>query len=91
MNQDEFLGKHLNSNFGDVGMAVKELVEGFQGESTSTRQLSTIEDMRNFVLQYSEFSQKQRHVARHVNVMSIISDIVEKQDLMNTSEVIIVN
>ena len=84
---DDFFCNHMYSNYGDVGLAVKEVVENFKGESDQTRQISSIEDMRRFVMQYSDYSAKQKNVTKHVNIMSVISEIVDRRGLMETSEV----
>lgn len=84
---DDFFRQHMHSNYGDVGLAVKEVVENFKGESDQTRQISSIEDMRRFVMQYSDYSSKQKNVTKHVNLMSVISETIDRRGLMETSEV----
>lgn len=84
---DEFFQKHMYSNYGDLGIAVKELVEGFKGDSSDAHQVKTIEEMRRFLMNYGEFSQQQRNVSRHVHVVSALSQAVGKRSLMETSEV----
>lgn len=84
---DDFLKEHIYSNYGDLALAVKSLVENFKGESAETRNIQTVEDMKRFVMQYSDYSQKQRNVSKHVNIVSVISDMVSRRSLMDFSEV----
>jgi len=84
---DPFFRKHMYSNYGDLGIAVKELMDSFQGNAVDSQQLKTIEDMRRFLLNYGDFSQQQRHVTRHVNIVSVLSEEIGKRSLMETSEV----
>ena len=44
--QDPFYARHMYANFGDAGAAVKDLVDEFQKQTTSSRHISTIEDMQ---------------------------------------------
>ena len=44
--QDEFFRKNMYANFGDIGSAVKELVDEFQKQSSNTKRINTIEDMQ---------------------------------------------
>ena len=44
--QDDFYRRHMYSNFGDAGAAVKSLVDEFQRQTTSSQNINTIEDMQ---------------------------------------------
>lgn len=44
--QDEFFRKNMYANFGDIGAAVKELVDEFQKQTNNTKRINTIEDMQ---------------------------------------------
>ena len=44
--QDDFYRRHMYSNFGDAGAAVKGLVDEFQRQSASSQNINTIEDMQ---------------------------------------------
>lgn len=44
--QDEFFCKNMYANFGDIGSAVKELVDEFQKQTSNTKRINTIEDMQ---------------------------------------------
>lgn len=51
---DVFFAKHKNSNFGDLGLAVKALVDEYQVQSTETRRenISSLEELQRFMEQY---------------------------------------
>ena len=80
--QDDFYRKHMYSNFGDIGMAVKTLVDEFQKHNSSRQNVSTLEDMQNFVENYSDFSAAQRNASKHVTLISTLSSIVDSRSLM---------
>ena len=44
--QDDFFRKNMYANFGDIGSAVKELVDEFQKQTSNTKRINTIEDMQ---------------------------------------------
>lgn len=72
----------MYSNFGDIGAAVKDLVDEFQKQTRSSRNINTIEDMQNFVENFSEFSAAQRNAGKHVTLMSELSRLVDARTLM---------
>ncbi len=72
----------MYANFGDIGAAVKDLVDEFQKQSTNSRHINTIEDMQNFVENFSEFSAAQRNTGKHVTLMSELSRLVDARTLM---------
>lgn len=76
----------MYSNYGDLGVAVKELLDNFQGNTVDSKQMKTIEDMRRFLLNYGDFSNQQRNVSRHVNIVSVLSEEITKRSLMEASE-----
>ena len=83
--QDEFYQKHMYSNFGDIGMAVKTLVDEFQKQNSRGQNVSSLEDMQNFVENYSEFSAAQRNASKHVTLISTLSSIVDARSLMQVT------
>ena len=67
--QDEFFSKHMYSNYGDVGIAVRELVENFEKQTNSNHNISSIEDMKRFVESFPEFRKMSGTVSKHVNLL----------------------
>ena len=84
--QDEFYRRYMYANFGDLGTAVKELVDAFQSQTAHTKNVATIEDMQNFVEKFSEFSAAQRNAGKHVTLMSELSRLVDARILMQARQ-----
>ena len=85
--QDDFYKRNMYANFGDIGVAVKELVDEFQSASSHSNKITSIEDMQNFVESFSEFSAAQRNAGKHVTLMSELSRLVDTRSLMQVSGV----
>ncbi|KAI8467801.1 MAG: SM/Sec1-family protein [Monoraphidium minutum] len=84
---DDFYARHRHSNYGEVGLAVKEAVEKFSAASAQHRQVNSLEDMRRFVMEHSDFSRAQSVVSKHVNVMSALSEQIAARRLMDVSSI----
>eukprot|EP00879_Flechtneria_rotunda_P021728 GHRR01022912.1.p1 GENE.GHRR01022912.1~~GHRR01022912.1.p1 ORF type:complete len:518 (+),score=165.74 GHRR01022912.1:467-2020(+) len=82
---DDFYKRHLYSNYGEVGLSVKELVDKFSTASAQHKQLNSLEDMRRFVLEHSDFSRAQSNVTKHVNIVTQLSEEVSRHNLMDVS------
>jgi hypothetical protein len=50
-------------------------------------QVSTLEDMRRFILEHSDFSRAQANVTKHVNIVTQLSEVVATRSLMDVSTV----
>jgi vacuolar protein sorting-associated protein 45 len=50
-------------------------------------QVSTLEDMRRFILEHSDFSRAQTNVTKHVNIVTQLSEVVAARSLMDVSTV----
>lgn len=83
--QDEFYAKNLLSNFGELGVAVKQYVDHYQDESKTKAKVESIEDMQKFVEQYPEFRKLSSNVSKHVSVIHEMSRLVEQQHLLDVS------
>mmetsp|Transcript_4745 Transcript_4745/g.13162 ORF Transcript_4745/g.13162 Transcript_4745/m.13162 type:complete len:582 (-) Transcript_4745:177-1922(-) len=84
--QDKFYEKHIYSNYGDLGMAVKAMVDEFQTDTKSSKNIQSIQEMMQFVESFPEFREKQGTVSKHVTLLGEISNIVDKRSLMGTSQ-----
>eukprot|EP00877_Chromochloris_zofingiensis_P007831 jgi/Chrzof1/3300/Cz12g20040.t1 len=82
---DEFYRQHMYHNYGDVGVGVKELVDKFSASTAQHKQVNSLEDMRRFVMEHSDFSRAQSNVSKHVNIMTQLSEEVSKRNLMDLS------
>jgi hypothetical protein len=51
------------------------------------RQVNSLDDMRRFILEHSDFSRAQSNVTKHVNIVTQLSEIVTSRSLMEVSTV----
>ena len=85
--QDPFFKANMYANFGDVGLAIKGLVDSWRGESRTAGDFQSIEAMASFVENLSEYNHQQGVTYKHVTVMSELSHAVERRQLMAVSGV----
>jgi len=84
--QDSFFAKHRYSNFGDLGGAVKQLLDEYQAQTHMNERISTIEDMQQFVQRYPAFRSQSLNVSKHVSLVSELGRLVDICDLMEVSQ-----
>eukprot|EP00873_Tetraselmis_striata_P029241 jgi/Tetstr1/449505/TSEL_036594.t1 len=84
--QDGFYKTHMYANYGDLGMAVKALVDDFQRDAKVSSSIQSIQEMMRFVEAFPEFRAKQGSVSKHVTLLSEISSIVDRRSLMTASQ-----
>jgi len=84
--QDAFFAKHRYANFGDLGGAVKQLLDDYQKQTHMNEKIATIEDMQNFVARYPAFRSQSLNVSKHVSLISELSRLVEACALMDVSQ-----
>ncbi|KAF8063735.1 VPS45 [Scenedesmus sp. PABB004] len=82
---DEFYARHQYSNYGEVGLSVKAAVDAFASASAAHKQVSSLEDMRRFILEHSDFSRAQGAITKHVNIVTQLSEEVARRGLMDVS------
>mmetsp|Transcript_18584 Transcript_18584/g.22833 ORF Transcript_18584/g.22833 Transcript_18584/m.22833 type:complete len:593 (+) Transcript_18584:126-1904(+) len=83
---DQFFADHMYSNFGDLGEAIKGLLDSYQKLSKSNRQISTVEDMQKFVDSYPEFKKFANNVSKHVALMGELAHLVDSHRLLDISQ-----
>eukprot|EP01113_Clastostelium_recurvatum_P047604 TRINITY_DN851_c0_g1_i2.p1 TRINITY_DN851_c0_g1~~TRINITY_DN851_c0_g1_i2.p1 ORF type:complete len:556 (+),score=164.20 TRINITY_DN851_c0_g1_i2:96-1763(+) len=83
---DQFYKESMYKNFGDLGAAIKDLVDEFQSKSKSNQNIQSIDDMKQFVENYPEFRKMSGNVSKHVAVMSELSRLVDRYRLLEVSE-----
>lgn len=84
--QDEFFAKHRHANFGDLGAAVKALLDEYQRYAKKNENINSIEDMQNFMERYPDFRSKSINVSKHVAVISELSRLTDVCQLLDISE-----
>mmetsp|Transcript_11388 Transcript_11388/g.47422 ORF Transcript_11388/g.47422 Transcript_11388/m.47422 type:complete len:429 (+) Transcript_11388:637-1923(+) len=83
---DDFYRRNMFLNFGELGDNVKHLVDSFQVQHRSTDRLDTIDDMMKFVENYPEFKKTSHNVSKHVTLLSELSKVVDRNRLLDVSE-----
>lgn len=74
------------ANFGDLGVAVKRLLDDYQAQTQLNEKISSIEDMQNFVQRYPAFRSQSLNVSKHVSLISELSRLVDVCSLMDVSQ-----
>ncbi|KAL0250246.1 hypothetical protein I308_102419 [Cryptococcus tetragattii IND107] len=90
---DPFYSETLFSNFGDLGASIASYVSSYQSRNAaltggkSTNRLETVADMKRFVEEYPEFKRLGGNVSKHVTIVGELSKVVERDGLLEVSEV----
>ncbi|KAL8435826.1 hypothetical protein ACSSS7_002203 [Eimeria intestinalis] len=84
--QDEFYKANCFSNFGDLGVAVKQHVNEYQEKTKTHAQIASLEAMRNFLEQYPECKKMSGSVFKHVTIIHELSRLVQERQLLSVSE-----
>ena len=84
--QDAFYAANKYANFGDLGMAVKDLLEAYQKETKLNENIQSVEDMQSFMERYPAFRSKSLNVTKHVALISELSRLVDVYRLMDVSQ-----
>ena len=83
--QDGFFARHRYANFGDLGSAVKELIDEYQKNSKVTNKIESIEDMQKFMESYTQLRSHSINVSKHVAILSELSRLIDVQQLLDVS------
>ena len=83
---DQFDVNHRYSNFGDLGVAVKKLVDRYQVTHKTNAKLDSLDDMSKFMDNYTEFKQEQTEVYKHMALFTELNRIIKSRLLMACSE-----
>lgn len=59
----------------------------FPPPPTTHVQVTSLDDMRRFILEHSDFSRAQGNVTKHVNIVTQLSEVVGARHLMDVSTV----
>jgi len=85
--EDDFFGKNMYKNYGEMAEELNTLVNEFKLKNKSQAKVESIEDMQRFMETYPEFKKFSRNVSKHVNIMSELSQKVETRKLLMVSEI----
>ncbi|KAG5180767.1 Sec1-like protein [Tribonema minus] len=84
--QDDFFAKNRYANFGDLGAAVKGLMDEYQRLSKLNENIQTIEDMQAFLERFPAFKSQSLNVSKHVAVLSELARLVDERVLLDVSQ-----
>lgn len=84
--QDPFFKKNMYLNFGDLGGNIKDYVDQYQTKTKSNMNIESIADMKRFVEEYPEFRRLSGNVSKHVTLVGELSRRVDKDNLLEVSE-----
>lgn len=83
--QDAFFAKHRFANFGDLGTAVKEMLDDYQRNAKMNESITTIEEMQAFMERYPAFRSHSINVSKHVALMSELARLTDVCHLLDIS------
>jgi vacuolar protein sorting-associated protein 45 len=83
--QDQFFAKHRYSNFGDLGTAVKSLLDDYQKNAKMNENITSIEDMQAFMERYPAFRSHSLVVSKHVAIMGELARLTDRYHLLDIS------
>jgi vacuolar protein sorting-associated protein 45 len=84
--QDPFFSRTLYDNLGDLGAHIKEYVAEYQVKGGKQSKIETVKDMKRFVEEYPEFRKLGGNVSKHVALLGELSRLVDKERLLEVSE-----
>jgi vacuolar protein sorting-associated protein 45 len=86
--QDPFFARNKFSNFGDLGIAVNQMMQEYQRNAkiNDTSNIKSIADMQSFMERYPAFRAQSINVSKHVAVLGELSRIVDKCHLLEISQ-----
>lgn len=82
---DAFFHQHRFSDYGQVCVAVSELVETYKAMNNLDRTTASIEDIRNFMGNFPEAKKQSSQVTRHASILGRLVDEVNARSLTKLS------
>ena len=83
--QDAFFDENKFSNFGELGEAIKVLLDNYQRQTRQNENITSIEDMQKFMERYPAFRSQSHNVSKHVAIMGELARLVDICSLMDVS------
>ena len=84
--QDAFFKDTMYMDFGELGEAVKSLLEQYQQQSKGNESIQSLEDIRNFLDRYPEFRKMGASASKHVSLMDEISKYIHAHKMMEVGK-----
>jgi len=74
------------SSFGDLGDAVKDIMEEYQSDRKTHDNITSLDDMQRFVENFPELRKKSHTVGKHVALMTKLVQIVDETGTLDYVE-----
>lgn len=88
--QDAFFRQNRHSNFGELGEAVKKMLDEYQRQTQSHNniktQLNSIEEMQQFMEKFPQIRSQSHTVSKHVAIMGELARLVDVCSLLDVSQ-----
>ena len=81
--EDAFYQRSMYLNYGDLGDAVKGLVDEYKAKSKGNESISTLEDIKDFFNRYPEFRRSGAAASMHVTILTDLSAEISRRLLMD--------
>ncbi|KAI3389065.1 hypothetical protein SNEBB_009626 [Seison nebaliae] len=83
---DEFYEKNMYLDFGEIGTNISNFMKFYERKHQQQEKVESIQDMKKFIQDFPEYKRLSGTVARHVNLVSELSNLVQKFSLLSVSE-----
>jgi len=84
--QDQFYKENMFKNFGDLGIAMKDLADEYQKTAKINQNIKSLEDMKKFISSFPEFKKLSANVSKHWALMEELQRQVAARKLLDLSE-----
>jgi hypothetical protein len=84
--QDKFYEESMFLNFGDLSDKIKEYVLQYRSKTKSSKDISSIDDMKKFIEEFPEFKKLSGNVSKHMTLASELDRRINKLRLWEVSE-----
>ncbi|CDR45345.1 CYFA0S17e02124g1_1 [Cyberlindnera fabianii] len=84
--QDKFYEEAMYLNFGDLSDKIKDYVFQYKSKTKSSKDITSIEDMKKFIEEFPEFKKLSGNVSKHMALASELDRRINKERLWEVSE-----
>jgi vacuolar protein sorting-associated protein 45 len=84
--QDSFFNLNKYSNWGDLCVNIKKMMDVYQKSHQTTAKISSFDDIRNFLSNFPEFKKEASTVDKHVTLVYRLKEEITKRQLLSVSK-----
>eukprot|EP01130_Rhizamoeba_saxonica_P016526 TRINITY_DN7659_c0_g1_i1.p1 TRINITY_DN7659_c0_g1~~TRINITY_DN7659_c0_g1_i1.p1 ORF type:complete len:560 (-),score=113.59 TRINITY_DN7659_c0_g1_i1:63-1742(-) len=85
--QDEFYKENMFKDFGDLGVAIKEIADKYQKDHHMHQDISDIAEIKRFIENYQDYKTLGTQVNKHVSVMESLKNKLVEDELLRVSAI----